>query len=120
MKDFEILFYTKQDGSQPVSDFIIQLDSKMRVKVMRNIELLRTTGHETREPYTKHLRNGIFELRTKQGSDISRVLYFFVIDQKIVLTNGFIKKTQKTPVNEIALAEKYRQEFLSQEKNIKG
>ena len=49
------------------------------------------------------------------GSDISRVFYFFVIGKRIVLTNGFIKKTQKTPKSEIELAKKYRNEFLNRE-----
>jgi phage-related protein len=61
------------------------------------------------------LPNGIFELRAKVGSDISRVFYFFVIGKRIVLTNGFIKKTQKTPKSEIELAKKYRNEFLNRE-----
>ena len=41
--------------------------------------------------------------------------YFFVIGQKIILTNGFIKKTQKTPKAEIALAKKYRNDYLNRE-----
>ena len=39
-------------------------------------------------------------------------MYFFVVGQKAVLTNGFIKKSQKTPRKEIELAKKYRQEYL--------
>ena len=39
--------------------------------------------------------------------------YFFVVGKKIVVTNGFIKKTQKTPKNEIELAKKYRNEFIN-------
>ena len=54
-------------------------------------------GPLLREPYSKSLENGIFELRTKQGSDITRVLYFFIVGKKAVLTNGFIKKSKKTP-----------------------
>ena len=84
----------------------------MKAKVLRCVDILKKNGNELREPYTKSLGNGIFELRAKQGSDISRVLYFFVIGRKIVLTNGFIKKTQKTPKNEIELAEKYRNDYL--------
>ncbi len=61
--------------------------------------------------------DGIFEIRAKVGSDISRVLYLFVIGRKIVLTNGFVKKTRKTPRNEIELAKKYRNEFLNKEYN---
>ena len=50
-------------------------------------------GNMLREPYSKHLDDGIFELRCKFGSDITRVLYFFYYEGKIILTNGFVKKT---------------------------
>lgn len=61
---------------------------------------------------SKHLESGIFELRCKFGGDITRVLYFFYYDGKIVLTNGFIKKTQKTPKYEIQLAKDRREDFI--------
>ena len=82
---------------------------------MRTIDLLAKNGTSLRMPYSEHLVDGIFEIRAKSGSNISRVLYFFVIGRKIVLTNGFVKKTQKTPKNEIDLAKKYRNEFLNRE-----
>ena len=75
----------------------------------REIDLLVMNGPELREPHSKHVEDGIFELRAKQGSDISRVLYFFFVGKKAILTNGFLKKTMK----EIGLAKKYRQEFLN-------
>ena len=53
------------------------------------------------------LNEGILELRAKVGSDISRVLYFFIVGKKVVLTNGFIKKTQKTPKEELERAKQY-------------
>ena len=83
----------------------------MQAKLFRMLELLELKGNELREPYSKYLTDGIFELRVKQGSDISRVLYFFVVGRKIILTNGFRKKTQKTPQNEIDLALKYKTEY---------
>ena len=43
----------------------------------------------------------------------SRILYFFVVGRRIVLTNGFIKKSQKTPRNEIEKAKRYRADYLS-------
>lgn len=112
MTDFEIEFYKTENGEIPILDFVQSLDIKMKAKVLRCVDILKKNGNELREPYTKSLGNGIFELRAKQGSDIGRVLYFFVIGRKIVLTNGFIKKTQKTPKNEIELAEKYRNDYL--------
>ena len=65
-----------------------------------------------REPYSKPLGDGIFELRGQVGNDISRILYFFYFEGKIIVTNGFIKKTQKTPKNEIEKAKQYRKEFV--------
>ncbi|MBQ7759950.1 MAG: type II toxin-antitoxin system RelE/ParE family toxin [Acidaminococcaceae bacterium] len=55
--------------------------------------------------------DGIFELRTQQGNDIARVLYFFVVGRKVILTNGFIKKSPKTPNDQIELAKKYRADY---------
>lgn len=68
-------------------------------------------------PYSEELQDGIFELRAKVGSDISRVLYFFMVGRKIILTNGFIKKTQKAPKSEIEKAKRYRDDYLSREEN---
>lgn len=55
---------------------------------------------------------GIFELRAKVGTDISRVLYFFYYEGRIVLTHGFIKKTQRTTAGEIEKAKKYRRDYI--------
>ena len=49
---------------------------------MRTIDLLEINGPLLREPYSKPLENGIFELRNKQGADITRVLYFFIVGKK--------------------------------------
>ena len=68
-------------------------------------------GPLLREPYSKPLENGIFGLRTKLGSDTTRVLYFFIVGKKAVLTNGFIKKSQKTPKAEKALGKKYKEDY---------
>ena len=61
-------------------------------------------GHSLREPYSVPLGDGIFELRAIQGSNISRALFFFYVEGRIVITHGFIKKTQKTPRAQIELA----------------
>lgn len=112
MSEFEIVIYTKPDGSQPVDDFIDSLDVKMQARVIRSIGLLKKFGYELREPYTKSLENGILELRIQQGNDISRILYFFMAGRQIILTNGFVKKTRKTPAGELALALKYKEDYL--------
>ena len=76
------------------------------------IKLLEEKGNQLREPYSKPLGDGIFELRAKVGTDISRVLYFFYYQGRIILTHGFVKKAQKTPPSEIEKAKKYRKDFI--------
>lgn len=117
MDKFKVEFYTKDNGEKPAKDFILSLDTKMKAKVLGIIDVLEEYGTQLREPYSKHLADGIFEIRGKVGSDITRVLYFFYYGKRIILTNGFIKKTQQTPKNEIKLAKAYRKDFLERMKN---
>ena len=86
-------------------------------KTLDMIQLLQDNGYQLREPYLKALENGIFELRIKLGNNISRIMYFFYVDQHIILTNGFIKKTQKTPRNEIEKAKKYRADYMDRKES---
>ncbi len=117
MIEFEIVFYSKADGTEPAKDFLLNLDKKMRAKMLRTITMLSDNGTDLREPYSKSLGDGIFELRAKVGSDITRVLYFFFVGGRIVLTNGFVKKTQRTPPSEIERAKRYRDDYLNREEN---
>lgn len=112
MGNFKVIFYAREDGTEPVKDFILGLDKKMRAKVMKELKMLSLNGTELREPYSKLLEDGIFELRAQSGSDITRVLYFFFVGREIVLTNGFVKKTRKTPREEIDRAKHLRADYL--------
>ena len=108
---YDVEYYEKADGSRPAEDFIRSQDAKMQAKIFATLELLEIKGPGLREPFSKPLGDGIFEVRAKQGSDINRVLYFFVVGRKVILTNGFIKKTQKTPSKEIDRARRYRADY---------
>ena len=108
---FDVEYYEKSDGTYPAEEFILSQDIKMQAKIFRLIELLELKGNDLREPYSKSLSDGIFEIRAIQGNNITRVLYFFVVGKKIILTNGFVKKTQKTPDGEIEIAKKYRADY---------
>ena len=108
---FCVEYYELENGTCPVEEFILKQDNKMQAKIFAALELLESKGPALREPYSKVLDDGIFEVRAKQGSDISRVLYFFVVGRRVILTNGFVKKTVKTPPREIARAKRYRADF---------
>ena len=117
VQEYEVIFYDKADGTEPAKDFILSLNKKMRAKMLRTISLLADNGPDLREPCSKPLGDGIFELQAKVGSDISRVLYFFIVGRRVILTNGVIKKTQKTPPAELERAKRYRAEYLGREEN---
>ena len=108
---FEIEFYALPDGRKPVEEFLDSLPVKMRVKALDSLDLLEEYGNQLRMPYSKALSDGIFELRIRFSGDISRIFYFFYVGNKIIVTNGFIKKTQKTPSIELAKARKYKQDY---------
>lgn len=107
----KVEYYNLPDGTEPAKDFIDSLEADMKNKMLREIELLELFGYELRMPHPKHLNDGIFELRAKFSSNISRVLYFFYYEGKVILTNGFVKKTDKTPPEEIITAKKYRSDY---------
>lgn len=106
-------FYYKSTGKCPVQEYLDSISPKLRAKTMRTIMLLEEFGTELRMPYSENIGDGIFELRSIVGNDITRVLYFFMEGNTAILTNGFTKKTQKTPTNEIEKAKKYRSDYFS-------
>lgn len=89
---FDVIFYEGENGEKPVEIFLDSLDNKMRAKLLGLLGILSEKGNSLREPYSKHLQDGIFEIRCKFGNNITRVLYFFYYNQRIILTNGFVKK----------------------------
>jgi phage-related protein len=113
MPKIHVEMYDLPDGTYPAEEFILSLDEKMQAKVLWTVKAFEEFGTELRMPYSQYLRDNIFELRAKVGSNISRVLYFFYDGNKAILTHGFIKKTEKTPPPEIDRAVKYRKEYFS-------
>ena len=110
---FTVEFYETLKGEKPCLEFLNTLEVKLRAKAFRDMALLEEKGTELRLPYSEHLDDGIFELRTKQGRNIIRNLYFFFVGNKIIITHGFRKKTQKVPSEEIERAKEYRKDYLA-------
>ena len=120
MRDiFTVEFYKKKNGEVPVLNFLYSLDSKMRAKAFRDIELLKNLGNKLREPYIKPIKgknnNGLYELRIKFSNDIARIFYFTYHNNKYILLHGFIKKKMKTPKREIDRAKKYMDDYIRRE-----
>lgn len=116
MQGFELVIYTKANGETPVDDFVYALPEKLHAKALKEMKTLKEYGNALREPYTKYIGDGVFELRIKVGTDLARILYFYTEGRKIIVTNGFMKKTEKTPLSEILKAKKYRDDYCRRER----
>ena len=93
-------------------DFFIKQRDKVKDKIVWTFQLIEEL-ERIPETYLKHIENtdGLFEIRIQQGNDIFRIFCFFDEGQLVVLANGFQKKTQKTPKNEIEKALKIKNEY---------
>lgn len=99
-------FYKTRDGKEPVADFLDSLPRKHKAKAFWELDLLAEKGRKLKEPYVKHIEGELWELRIKFASDISRIFYFIPNETNVILLHGFIKKTRKTPANQIEIAKK--------------
>ena len=107
-------YYHKKNGECPVEEYLNSLSPKLRAKTLRSIMLLEEFGCELRMPYSRLIGEGIFELRSIVGSNVTRVLYFFIENNTAILTHGFNKKTQKAPTKEVKKAILYRRDYYKQ------
>lgn len=107
-----IIFYKEY-----FQEFFVKQREKVKDKIIWTFELIEEL-QRVPETYLKHLENtdGLFEIRIQQGSDIYRIFCFFDQGQLIVLANGFQKKTQKTPKQEIEKALKIKKEYENEKK----
>lgn len=101
-------FYRTERGASPVQEFLDELPDKLRAKNVRELNLLADYGIELPAPYTKQLHGkdvrGLWELRVKLASDITRIFYFFPMGNRVLLLHGFTKKTDETPPKELQTA----------------
>ena len=99
-------------------EFFVKQRQKVKEKIIWTFNLIEEVQHVP-ETYLKHMEGteGLFEIRVQQGSDIFRILCFFDEGKLVVLVNGFQKKTQKTPRQEILKALKLKEEYHEQKKH---
>jgi len=106
-------YYLETDaGRVPAKEFIESLEPASRRKFFVARALLEELGYALREPHVKYLGHKIFELRFTGQEGTIRVLYFFVERNRIIFTNGFLKKTTQTPEREFVFAIRMRTDYL--------
>ena len=104
MADVEI--YTNKSNEQPFYTFLEELkkagDFESVLKIDSYVNLLKVLGNDIckNSNWAKHLKDDLYELRPKN----KRILYFSYVNGKYVILHGFIKKTNKTPSEEIERA----------------
>ena len=122
---YTVEFYETRDGQCPVWEFLENLriksasnkDARIQHKqVSLYIELLQQNGTRLNDNITKHLENGIWELRPGNN----RVFYFFYENNTFVLLHQFRKKSQKTPKREIEKAKSERIDYFSRKEHDKS
>jgi len=112
-----INFYRTESGTCPVEDFLDSLSGKQTQKVVWVLRLIEELDVVPRQYFQKMFNtDDIWEVRVQFGGNIFRILGFFAGSAELILTNGFIKKRQKTPRQEIALAERRKKEYLSRQR----
>lgn len=102
----EIKFYKTKDGKCPVKEFIDSLPGKVAQKIAWVLMLIETQEKVPRTYFKNLAGTKIYECRIEFGRNIYRILGQFYQGHFILLTNGFQKKTQKTPKDEIELCNK--------------
>ena len=105
-------YYMTDMGRVPVKEFADELDARSQRKFFSVVELLETFVKDLPFPHAKYIGDEIFELRFKTVEGAVRVLYFFFHKDNAILTNGFIKKSNKTPLREKTVAVERRNTFI--------
>lgn len=99
-------------------DFFDKQTKKVKAKIVWTFDLVEDL-QRVPETYLKHIENtnGLYEIRVQVGNDIFRIFCFFDQGQLVILANGFQKKTQKTPKQEIEIALKIKVEYENEKFN---
>jgi len=122
---YKIIFYEDNKGVKPIAEFIKELRKKSKTsktarinerKIIAYIDTLEEKGTRIGEPVTKHLDGEIWELRPLDN----RILYAFYKDNVFILLHHFVKKTKKTPPQEIKQAKRNLEDYRERMKKEEG
>ena len=106
-----VIFYRTARGGEPVRDWLRELPVEDRHRIGRDLALVQY-GWPVGMPLCRSLGGGLWEVRSNLPSGRIARLLFFVHEGRIGVVNGFIKKTQRTPPEDLALARQRMQEMI--------
>jgi phage-related protein len=109
-RPLRVVFFKTETGHEPVREWLRALP-KEECKIIGTDILTVQYAWPAGKPLVDNLGDGIWEVRSRLRNRIARTL-FAEVNQEIVLLHGFIKKQQKTPVDELELAKKRKKQYL--------
>jgi len=116
---YKINFYKdSKKGNVPVQEYINSLPLKEKAKVRKYIIFLGQEQGYLREPFCKHIKDEIWELRVDFARHKHRIFYFICFSKTIILLTAFQKHSQKTPIQEIIKAKNNLKDFKINKLNI--
>ena len=101
--------------STAVEDKILNLPKKLLARYSRLADLMVNIGPNLGEPHTVAMGGGLFELRPKAQEGIARVFFCTLIGKEIVMLHSIIKKTKKTPLKELRIAQQRLKEVQDEQ-----
>lgn len=110
-RPLNVVFYRTSADNEPVRQWLKSLSAEERKIIGADI-LSVQYAWPVGKPLVDNLGDGVWEIRSRLPNRIARTL-FAVIDEEIVLLHSFIKKQQRTPPDELALAKKRKKEYLN-------
>ena len=113
-----VVFFTEDDGTVPIVEWLDALVAKAQIKCVAKLKRLEDMGHELRRPEADILRDGIYELRVGLHGMNYRILYFFHGKGEAVISHGITKERQ-VPPEEIDLAVERKARFQANPKRYK-
>ena len=116
MNTYKCIYFITDAGRIPAEEFVDSLHSRTQQKCFEVVRLLQNYGKSLPKPHSDYLGDEIYELRFTGIEGNVRILYFFFYENKIVFTNGFIKKQQKAPRLEVVLAKERRKLYIDRHK----
>ena len=102
---WQVDFFVDGPGHAPVEDYLTSLPAQHRANLLALIKVLEHEGANLPFPYSSQVRGKLRELRTQQGKDKLRILYFGDARRVFVLLHGVVKRSAKLPEEDIRIAE---------------
>lgn len=98
--------------NESVQKGVLGLPKGLLVRYLRLTDVIQACGPNLGMPHTRALNAGLFEMRVKAKEGIARAFYCVLVGREIVVLHSIVKKSQKAPTKDLALARKRMKEVL--------